>query len=196
MSSGSERAARWQVGAGGAEPLPVPPQSGRGGAGLPCAPLSIPPQARLLAQPRFGAQRGLRLRSEEVLSCLPPATHSSTDSPARVRNQTQPHGWATAQVAAMLMALPRQSPAVRRSCLPRGHRPSSTFPIFFPVKAKSSEVNSSPAPRAEAGTQVTTLQHRSAAGATCRLPAPAVPLRMERDAAMGLAGNYAHLPQT
>lgn len=114
------------------------------------------------------------------LASLRPRT--AADSPARVRNQTlrqqrlcivNPTAGRQAQVAAMLMPLPRQNPAVCRSCRPRGQSPSSTFSLFFPVQAKSNEVNFSLAPPAEAGTQVNTLQHRPVAGATFQhLPCP------------------------
>lgn len=194
MSSG-KRASGTRAGGG---------RRGRAAAGAlrtPPRPAGHPP-ARTAAGP---APLWLRLRSEEVFPCLPPATHSSRfpctspkPSPlAATRVHGQPRGGAAAQVLAMLMLSRGRAQLFAQVVAPdRGQSPSSTFPLFFPVQTKSNEVNSSPAPPAEAGTQVNALQHRPAARAVCRLPAPAVPLRMEQNAAMGLAGNYAHLPQT
>lgn len=144
MSSGRQRAAPGQVGARKGRVAAGTLRSGRGGAGFPCATLGIPPLVRLL-----GAQRGMR--NEEVIPCLPPATHGSgfpcrgpkSNPVAAMRVHRQPHGWVTAQVAAMLMALLTQVVALEATTL-AAHSP------YF----SQSEVSSSPAAPAQAGTQV------------------------------------------
>lgn len=88
-----------------------------------------PPRVR----PRFGAQRGLRMRREKVFPRLPPATQSSTDFPARVRKQRlwqQSVCVVTAQVAAVPMALPRHGPSCSPKLSPLGPQPQKHIPRF------------------------------------------------------------------
>lgn len=118
--------------------------------------------------PRWASPRGYGCWHGSALGHRFPCTGPKLNPLAARRVHRRP------TVATMRMALPRQGSAACRSCRPRGHSISSTFSLFSPVQAKSSEANSSLAPPAEARTQVSPTTAPSCgrghvlAASTCR----------------------------